>query len=142
MGKINLGRLVLGGIVAGVVFDILAYLVDGVWLAPLWNGGLKALGRPDLGMGQIMWFNVLGLAGGLVTIWVYAAIRPRFGGSAKTAVCCGFTVWILAVLIPNTGFMYVDHLFSRHLTLYTTVGGLVEIVGATIAGAWLYQEAA
>jgi hypothetical protein len=36
--------------------------------------------------------------------------------------------------------MYVARLFSRHLTLYTTLGGLVEVVVGTIAGAALYQE--
>jgi hypothetical protein len=37
--------------------------------------------------------------------------------------------------------MYVSHLFSKHLTLYTTLGGLVEVVVGTIVGAWLYKEA-
>lgn len=34
MGRINMGRVILGGIVAGIVNDILGYLVDGVILAP------------------------------------------------------------------------------------------------------------
>jgi hypothetical protein len=37
--------------------------------------------------------------------------------------------------------MYVGGLFSKHLTLYTTLGGLVEVVVGTIAGAWIYKEA-
>ena len=36
MGKINVGRLILGGIVAGVVADILDYLVDCLWLGQRW----------------------------------------------------------------------------------------------------------
>jgi hypothetical protein len=36
--------------------------------------------------------------------------------------------------------MWVTHLFSRHLTAYTTAGALVEIVIAAIAGAALYKE--
>ena len=35
MGKdINFGRLILGGVVAGIVSDILGYIADGVILAP------------------------------------------------------------------------------------------------------------
>ena len=47
MGKINMGRVILGGIVAGIVADILGYLVDGVWLMPIWAEQMKKLGRPD-----------------------------------------------------------------------------------------------
>jgi hypothetical protein len=57
-----------------------------------------------------------------------------------TAVRAGVAVWILGVLVPNASFMYVGGLFSRHLTLYTTLGGLVEVVVGTIAGAALYKE--
>jgi hypothetical protein len=59
----------------------------------------------------------------------------------KTAIRAGVVVWILGTLVPNASFMYVSHLFSKHLTLYTTLGGLVEVVVGTIVGAWLYKEA-
>ena len=36
--------------------------------------------------------------------------------------------------------MHVAHLFSNHLTLYTTLGGLVEAVFGTLAGASVYKE--
>jgi len=29
---------------------------------------------------------------------------------------------------------------NKHLTLYTTLGGLVEVVAGTVAGAALYKE--
>ena len=141
MGKINVGRLVLGGIVAGIVGDILGYIVDGVLLAPKWDAGMKALGQTTFSGNQIIWYNVLGLVVGLASIWVYAAIRPRFGAGVKTAIYAGVAVWILEALVPNASFMCVSGLFSCHLTLYTTLGGLVEIVVGTIAGAALYTEA-
>ncbi len=45
MGKINVGRLILGGIVAGIAIDLLDYFVDGIWLAQRWADGM-ALPRP------------------------------------------------------------------------------------------------
>jgi hypothetical protein len=140
MGKINLGRVILGGIVAGIVADILGFLVDGVLLAPQWNYGLKALGHTDISSNQIIWFNLLGIAGGIALVWIYAAIRPRFGAGVKTAVCAGVAYWVVGVLLSNFSFMWVTHLFSRHLTAYTTACGLVELIIAAIAGAALYQE--
>jgi hypothetical protein len=141
MGKINLGRVILGGIVAGIVGDVLGYLVDGVLLARRWSDGMKLLGRTDFSSSQIIWFNVIGIALGIMSVWVYAAIRPRFGAGMKTAICAGIAVWIVGALLPNASFMFAAHLFSHHLTLYTTLGALVEIVVGTIAGAALYKEA-
>jgi uncharacterized membrane protein len=88
----------------------------------------------------MIWFNLLGIAGGIALIWIYAAIRPRFGAGVQTAIYAGLVVWFLGVLIPNVSFMWISGLFSRHLTLYTTIGGLVEIVAGAIAGAYLYKE--
>ena len=140
MGKINIGRLLLGGIVAGVVLDVLGYLVDGVLLAPYWSDAMKALGRPDITMNQIMGFNVIGLVSGIVLIWVYAAIRPRFGAGVKTAACAGVIVWVLNSLLPNLSMMWISGLFPCRLTTYTTAAAIVEIVVAAIAGAALYKE--
>jgi hypothetical protein len=142
MGKMNIGRVILGGLVAGIVADILAFLVDDVMLAKRWAAGMSALGRGTSPTpGQMVWYQVLGIVTGVVAVWIYAAIRPRFGAGVKTAICAGAAVWILGWLVPNAGFMYVPHLFSAHLTLYTTLGGIVEIVVGTIAGAALYKEA-
>lgn len=142
MGKIDMGRVVLGGLVAGIVADILGYLVDGLILANRWTAGMAALGKGAITPSQIMWFNLLGIVTGVVAVWIYAAIRPRYGAGVKTAIYAAIAVWILTCLLPNAGFMYVQHLFSRHLTLYTTLGGIVEIMVGTVAGAALYKEAA
>ena len=142
MGKINMGRVLLGGIVAGIVADILDYLVDGLWLAQRWSFDMVRLGHATaFSMKQILAFDLLGIAGGIAAVWVYAAIRPRFGAGVRTAVHAGIVVWFLAALLPNLSLMYVTHLFSRGLTFYSTVGALVEIVVGTVAGAAIYKEA-
>ena len=140
MGKINVGRLILGGIVAGIAIDLVDYLVDGKWLAQRWADGMALLGKTAFSPVQIIWFNVLGLLTGIAAIWLYAAIRPRFGAGAKTAIIAGTAVWIIGTVLPNVEFMYVAKLFSEHLTLYTTLGGFVEVVFGTLAGASVYRE--
>jgi hypothetical protein len=142
MGKINIGRVILGGLVAGIVANILGYLVDGKMLASMWNDGMKRLGQGAVSTNQIILFNLLGLVCGIALIWIYAAIRPRFGAGVKTAVYAGLAVWVIGILIPNLSFMWVTGLFGRRLTAYTTAGSLVEIVVAAIAGAALYKESA
>jgi len=140
MGKINVGRVILGGIVAGIVADIFGFLVDGWLLAQRWNTEMQFLGHPALSTHQIILFNLLGIVSGLVAIWIYAAIRPRFGPGVKTAIYAGLAVWVVGVLVPNASVMYVAGLFTRHLTLYTTLGGIVEVLVGTVVGAALYKE--
>ncbi len=142
MGKINIGRVILGGIVAGIVLDVLGYLVDGVWLASRWTDGMKALGHANFSSSALLGFNALGIVTGIVTIWIYAAIRPRFGAGIKTAICAGLAVWVVGALVPNASFMCVSGLFSHHLMAYTTLGAIVELVVSAIAGAALYKEPA
>lgn len=142
MGKINMGRVILAGLVAGLVADVLGYLTDGVLLASQWADGMKALGRTNFSANQWIWFDVLGIVSGIAVIWVYAAIRPRFGPGVKTAVYAGVAVWVVGSLLPNLGFMWFGDLFSHQLTMMTTLGGIVEIVVGAIAGASLYKESA
>jgi|ERR1700682_1497211 len=142
MGKINMGRVIIAGLVAGLVADVLGYLVDGILLAPQWAAGMKALGQADFSPNMWIWFNLLGLVSGIAVIWIYAAIRPRFGAGAKTAVLAGLAVWVVGALLPNLSFMWVAGLFSHQLMVMTTLGGLVEIAVGAIAGASLYKESA
>ena len=142
MGRINIGRLILGGIVAGIVGDILGYLVDGVMLAPRWAAGMRALGRAEFSVSQNVAFNIIGLVYGILMVWLYAAIRPRYGAGPKTAVWAGLAVWVAGVLLPNAVFMGAAGLFPASLTVMTTAAGIVELVVAALAGAALYKEGA
>jgi len=141
MRKINLVRLLLGGVVAGAVGDILGYLVDGLLLQQNWADEMLALNKNgDFSMAQIVQFNMIGIVFGIVSILIYVGFRPLFGANWKTAIYAGLTAWVIGTLLPNLSFMYAAELFSKHLMLYTTAGGLVEVVAGTVAGAWLYKD--
>lgn len=140
MRKINLVRLLLGGIVAGIVGDILGYLVDGLLLQQNWADEMLALGKNEFTMTQIVQFNTIGIVFGVVSILIYVGFRPLFGANWKTAIYAGLTAWVIGTLLPNLSFMYAAGLFSKHLMLYTTAGGLVEVVAGTVAGAALYKQ--
>jgi len=142
MERINIGRVFLGGIVAGIVANILGYLVDGVILAPQWTAALKVLGKGDFTVNQIIAFNVIGLAYGIFAVWLYAAIRPRYGAGPKTAICAGLAVWVAGILLPNVALMGVTGLFPSDLTTISTLAGVVEWTAAILAGAALYKEGA
>ncbi len=141
MTKTNMARVVLGGILAGLVLNILGFIVDGILLAPQWNAGMSALGRSgEISVNQIVSFNILGFCYGIGVVWLYTAIRPRYGAGPKTAVTAGLALWVGGVLLPNVGFMSVNGLFPANLTIMTTLGGIVECIAAALAGAAVYKE--
>ncbi len=116
MAHTNRGRVILGGLLAGVVINIVEYITNGVVLKQAWGEAMKALGKPaELTPGAIVMFN------------------------ANTAIRAGLAAWALAVFLPNLG-NYPLGLFPTRLLVISTGVALVEIVVATVAGAWLYKE--
>ncbi len=139
MGNINLGRVILGGIVAGIIVNAFEFVLNGVLLANQWTDLMASINRPVLGVREIVCFNIFGFAMGLVAVWTYAAIRPRFGAGPRTALYAALLTWV-------TGYVFVDitptimGVFPMSMTWMLIGVGLVEIVVATLVGAWLYKE--
>ncbi len=101
---------------------------------------MKALNRPPMGNQMVMWLVAAGFALGIVAVWLYAAIRPRFGPGVKTAAIGALAVYVLAYAYPSI-FVGAMNLFPTRVMIISLVWGLPEIVIASIAGAWLYTEA-
>lgn len=141
MGKIDFGRVIIGGIVAGIIIDIFEYVLNGIVLAAQWNAVTSAHNLPTTSMNQIVVFLILGLVTGIATVWGYAAMRPRFGAGPKTAVYAALLVWVVGYLLPDL-FNMIIQLTPNSMTMTMIVVGLVEIVVAAVAGAYLYKEPA
>ena len=140
MTRMNWSRLILGGLIAGVIIDVFEYVTNGVILADEWAGAMKAVGKPEtLSSLQMVAFNIWGLAMGVLALWLYAAIRPRFGAGPKTAICAGAAVWALGYLMGSAG-DFITHVLPRRLLAISIAVGLVEIIVATLAGAYFYRE--
>jgi hypothetical protein len=141
VGNINLGRVILGGFVAGVIINVFEFVLNGILLADQWPGVMAAINRPALGMHDIVVFNIVGFVTGIVAVWTYAAIRPRFGAGVMTGVYAGLLTWVTAYALASVP-PVVMGVYPHHMALVLVVVGLVEIVVATVVGAWLYKEAA
>ena len=140
MAHTNRGRVILGGLLAGLVINIVEFITNGVVLREAWDRAMQALGKPTaLSTGAIVMFNIWGFLLGIAAVWLYAAIRTRYGPGPNTAIRAGLVTWALAVFLPNLG-NYPLGLFPARLLIISTVVALVESVVATLAGAWLYRE--
>jgi len=136
----NRGRVLLGGLLAGVVINIFEFVTNGVVLKADWGQVMQALGKPAVPSGSaIAIYNVWGFLVGIAAVWIYAAIRPRYGAGAGTAVRAGIATWGVAVLLANLA-NYPSGLFPTRLLVITAVVAFFEMIIATVAGAWLYKE--
>src|SRR5438876_1347903 len=104
MGKINWGRVVLGGLLAGVVLNVVDYVFYGVMMKQDLAAAMQGLGKQPGAMDSLVpLFVALDFVTGIGLLWVYAAIRPRFGPGAKTAVIAGVAVWFFVGLLHALG---------------------------------------
>ena len=139
MGKINWGRVVLGGIVTGIVIGIfnailIPMLADNIEAALEVLGGASDMSDATM----IMSATAIQFGGGIVAVWLYASIRPRYGPGPMTAAIAGLAVW----LILSVGLLSFVMLTNLTLGSLVTIHGisLVTWIVGTIAGAWVYKE--
>lgn len=139
MGKINWGRVLLGGVVAGLVIDLVDYIVNTYVWAQQNDAMMRRLGiqlRPH----AIPIFLLLALLLGIAAIWAYAVARPRYGAGPKTAVITALGVWFIGSLLPTTGDWAAGILHSK-MACADVLVDLVTIIVASLIGASLYKEA-
>jgi riboflavin transporter FmnP len=141
MGRISLARVVLGGLVAGIVINFFQFVLNGYFLANDWRDLMESLHLPQLGMDEVISFVVLGFVTGLVAVWTYAAIRPRFGAGPKAAIYAALLTWVTAYFLSNAVGV-VAGTQTRAIACTVMIVGVIEIVLATLAGAFFYKEPA
>ena len=139
MAHTNRVRVILGGLLAGVVINIVEFITNGVVLNSAWAQVMQSLGKPPLTVSSILLFNVWGFLMGIASVWLYAAIRPRYGVGPATAIRAGVAAWVMSVFLVTVT-NYAIGLVPVRLLVITSLVELVEIPVATVVGAWLYKE--
>lgn len=139
---INTGKVVVGGLVAGLIMNVSGFVVQGMMLGPRMMAEMAAvapaLANMQPGGGEIAGRVLTQFAVGIMLVWMYAAMRPRFGPGPKTAMISAFVVWVFGFLF------YLDWLYAGMMTATTyALVSLVMIVTLAIAawvGCMLYKE--
>lgn len=137
----NLGRVILGGLVAGLVLNVGEFLLNAVIFK---NQMAEWATRHNLPAdpGQTFLVVAIGLTFvlGIVMVWLYALIRPRLGAGPKTAIVAALLMWFAVYLYCGI----INGIILQAPMNLLAIGmawGLVEYIVGAIAGAWLYKEA-
>lgn len=136
--RINMKRVLVGGLAAGLII-----IISAVFMVPVVGNEMElALAKcnlPPMGTGAMLYFANVSLTLGIVLVWLYAAILPRMGPGIKTAVIASAFVWFLAYFLANVSMVAYGFMPVR-LTVIGTVWGWVELLVAGAVGTRLYKE--
>ena len=139
---INTSKVLVGGIAAGIVLNVIDFItytyvvVDKVTAEA--NAFKPGLGAMMMSGAAIKIYVIIDLVIGLLLIWTYAAIRPRFGPGPSTAAAAAVLFWLLACLDAVGGLIMGMQTSGLFWTI--AVISLVKLLLAAWVGAMLYKE--
>lgn len=141
VAKINTGRVIQGGLLAGLVINVISILNNALILSDKYTAA-RAAGKflltprfPFYPAWMIAMFLL-----GLELVWLYAAVRPRFGPGPVTALTVGIVVGFLSALPDNLA-QAAWGLSGRYLPFMWAAERVVSCAVGTLVGAWWYREA-
>lgn len=137
----NTGKVIVGGLIAGLVFNIGDFIINTMILAADNAEFLKRVGLDPAVMesfaGIAPWI-VIDFLFGLLVVWTYALVRPRLGPGVTTAIVAGLIPYLGATLVLG-GFTGMG-VFSTGLFIKGSIASLVNTAIGSVAGAWVYTE--
>lgn len=140
-GEINVRRFLAAGLVAGLAINVFDGILYAGILASESAAVMAGLGLEQPSNAQMGLFVLLAFAMGFTAVWLYLGARARLGAGPATAAKTGLAVWLLAYLVPFVG----NTIQGMATTTMFWVGAAFTIISvplATMAGAWVYRDAA
>jgi hypothetical protein len=139
MTTINWRRVVVAGLAAGLVANGFDLLITVYLMAREFASMQARLGvTEEAATAWIPLFAATDFVWGILLVFTYAAIRPRFGPGPRTAVIGGMMLWlvvvIFAVVLVSLG-LHTPQSFLKSSALY-----LVSALVSSTVGAALYKE--
>jgi len=139
---INFKRVLIGGLVAGIILIIInlfAQVVVGDRIQQDMNGWIPASAERITMTASAVGAGIfLKLTIGVSLVWLYAAIRPRFGPGFRTASYSALFVWLLGAIF------FSDYLMIGMMSTTTYVILEVAQLGGFLLSAWagarIYSE--
>lgn len=142
--NLNRQKLLIGGLAAGLVLNIIDFLANAVIFAARMQAEANAFkaGLGDqmaaMGGGQIAVYLFFNFIVGLLLVWTYASIRPRYGPGAKTAAYVALVFFVFGMILTY-GYKSMGMMSPGLWWSYTALW-FVNLMLSTTVGAWLYSE--
>jgi hypothetical protein len=139
MNKLNVRRVLLGGIVAGLIINIGEIVLNDIILGPHIEADMKRMGITPPGAGFAVLAVALTFIFGIVAILIYAMMRARLGPGPKTALLTALVLWFCLYAYSGTLNMLLINVPPK-LILMILAWGIVEYPIGILVGASIYRE--
>jgi hypothetical protein len=136
----NYARILIGGLVCGLVLNIGEFVLNTVVLARQMEEFVRRCGLTPPDPKALVILFLITFLMGIFIIYVYAAIRPRYGPGPKTAICAGLLAWFCVYFYNNAVGLALGFI-PANVFMIALIWGVVQYMLAALAGAWLYKEA-
>ena len=141
MTGINTGKVLVGGLVGGLVMNVIDIATGYLILMNDMKAMLERLhldaSSLDSPASMIPWV-IIDFISGILLVFAYAAMRPRFGPGPKTAFIAGLTMYLMITVVLS-GFLSVG-IFTTGVFVKSAACSLVSVLAASLTGAAVYKE--
>jgi len=141
MSAINSGKVLIGGLLAGLVMNVLDMVNGFLIMGEEFRSNAQRLGldpaQMESGAGMATWITIDFLMG-ILLVWTYAAMRTRFGPGPSTAVKAALVPWLSIGLIMFG--MTQGGMMTMSIWVKMSAISLVIMTIGSVAGAWAYKE--
>jgi hypothetical protein len=126
-------------LVAGIVANALDFVINNYLVANEMTEMVQRLNLKADMVEHSMWTWIgFDLVYGLLVVFTYAAIRPRFGAGAKTALIAGMCYWV-AFTAMAAGFTAMG-IFTHPAFVRSAAFSLASTLVPALIGAAIYKE--
>lgn len=139
MPGIDRRRLVIGGVAAGLLMNVLDAITNGVLMFSELEANARRLGldprAPETPLG-IATLAAIDVVYGLVIVWLYAVLAARYGPGWKPALASAAVVFVstMGILV---GFMLM-RVLTPWLLVQMGAAGAVTLAAGALVGARVY----
>jgi hypothetical protein len=136
--QINYQRVLLGGLIAGIII-----VISAISMVPVAGNemslALSKFNLPPLSTISMLYFVGVSLLMGILLILIYAMVIPKMKEGITTAITVALVMWLVGNVFPN--FANVVYGFMPlKMTLIGIIWGLFELVIASIVGSRFYKD--
>jgi hypothetical protein len=140
MSTVNWKRVIVGGLVAGLVMNLSQIVLNVFAFSSESEAAMTRMNLEPAGGGAALIFLVDTFLIGVLIVWLYASVSPRYGAGPRTALLIGIVIAFLVRIIPSINFGAFG-MFPVSLLMIAGAWGLIEVLIAALLGCRFYKEA-
>ena len=142
---INTKKVIIGGLTAGLVLNILDFILNTYIFGARMKADMNAF---KAGLGDAMatmsgstmaGYVIMDFVLGMLLAYTYAAMRPRFGAGAKTAIIVALIFWIFGTIV-SVNYMMVGMMSSGTWWSFGIAYLVCLVIASLVAGAMYSEE--